>query len=131
MLGPEDEQSLDADSDVSSDDFENENLYHYQDIQNIADLCKHLKDENQLAFEDEIRKKEAEDMEAYRKNRDGNIGLHYRGGDWASQPKVGLSNIFHSISFVDGVPQLKQLKVLSSTKQIIEKANEVLTDLIN
>ena len=104
MLRPEDEQSLDADSDVNSDDFENEDSYHYQDGQNKADPSKHLKDENQLAFEDDIRRKEAEDMEEYRRNRDGNIGLLNGGGDWAGQPKAGLINIFHSISFVDGVP---------------------------
>ena len=46
MSRPEDERSLDVDSDRNSDDFENENSYHYLDGQNKADASKHLKDEN-------------------------------------------------------------------------------------
>ena len=53
-----------------------------------------------------------------------------KNNDWAGQPKAGLSNIFFNIQFLDGVPQLSQLKVLSSTKQIIQKANEVLNELM-
>jgi hypothetical protein len=62
MNRPEDEYSLDVDSCDNSDDFENEDSYHYQDGQNKKDASKHLKDENQLAYEDDIRRKEEQDL---------------------------------------------------------------------
>ena len=104
MNRPEDEHSLDVDSQDNSDDFENENSYHYQDGQNKADASKHLKDENQLAYEDDIKRKEEQDLAEYSRNRGGNMGHDSGKGDWAGQPKAGLSNIFFNVQFLDGVP---------------------------
>lgn len=98
LFKADDEHSLDVDSLGNSIDDENDNSYHYQDGQNKADASKHLKDEGQLAYEDDKKEREEKDLAEYYQNRtNGQIPNHSGKGDWHGQPKAGIQHIFYKV----------------------------------
>ena len=71
-------------------------------------------------------------MDEYNRNRgvfEESKGKGKGPDSWAGQPRAGISHIFDQLGLVNGKPNLDELKVLSSTKQIIVTASQILQDL--
>jgi hypothetical protein len=80
-----------------------------------------------------MKKKEDNELAEYSRNRDGFSKIKNfedtKVDSWAGQARAGIAHIFETISFKNGAPNLDELKILSSTKQIIQNASEILNDL--